>query len=470
MKFTNLALAVALSCGLVATSTQAQDVLRNTALSTNYYAQDAAAPSPSDLAATDTTSDLTFVGDSSQKSDGNGGKSKGGKGGKGGVCGLFGGDCTADPWRLWPVIGNGWELTGHVASGSTANADNPNSRYNGPVTFNDREGEYMMNQLVMSLGRDVDNGGVGWDWGGRMDLLYGTDYIFTQAVGLETQPDGTNAWNGSKMYGLAMPQAYLDFAYNNLSFRLGHFYTIMGYEGVAATSNFFYSHAYTMQYGEPFTHTGGLFTYQLCDTVAVTGGLVNGWDKFDATTDKLAFLGGTTYTPYHGRYTISSTMIIGEEDGATGMTEERRGYSMVFDYQVSDRVNYVLQHDNFTQEVSPGLTYEWYGINSYLFYEHSDCLSFGIRSEWFRDDDGARLSGTHLRETLTGRSPVNPMMASWAGNYYNVTLGANWKRGSNLTIRPELRFDWSDGTAVQPYDGGTKDSQFTAAVDGVFVF
>ena len=459
MKFTNLAFAVVLSCGLVATSSYAQEGLQEAALSYNYYTQENAAPSPSDLAVNDTTSDLTFVGDSSQKS---GSKGKGGKG--------KGGDCTADPSRFFPVIGNGWELTGHIASGATANADNPNSRYNGPMTFNDREGEYMLNQAVLSFGRDVDNCGMGWDWGGRMDLLYGTDYIFTQAVGLETQPDGTNAWNGSKMYGLAMPQAYLDFAYNDLSLRLGHFYTIMGYEGVSATSNFFYSHAYTMQYGEPFTHTGGLFSYQWSDSIAFTGGLVNGWDKFDATTDKLAFLGGMTYTPYHGRYTVSSSLIIGEEDGAAGVTEERRGVSFVFDYQVTDRVNYVLQHDNFTEEVIPGVTNEWYGINNYLFYQYTDCLSFGIRAEWFRDDDGARLMGTHLRETLTARPAVDPVMANWAGNYYNVTIGANWKRGSNITIRPELRWDWSDGTVAQPYDGGTKDSMFTAAVDGVFVF
>ena len=54
-----------------------------------------------------------------------------------------------------------------------------------------------------------------------------------------------------------MPQLYADFAYNRLTVRLGHFYTIIGYEVVTAPDNFFSSHAYTMQYGEPFTHTGG---------------------------------------------------------------------------------------------------------------------------------------------------------------------------------------------------------------------
>ena len=163
-----------------------------------------------------------------------GGTGKGGKGGKG-----RGGKGGA----------RSWILDAYVAAGVTFNADHPVTKYNGPVTFNDRDREFQLNQAYLSLGREVDNGGCGWAVGGQIDLLYGTDYIFTQAVGLETKDDGQNSWNGSRFYGLAMPQAFVDVAYNDLNVRLGHFYTIMGYEGVKATSNFFYSHAYTMQYG-----------------------------------------------------------------------------------------------------------------------------------------------------------------------------------------------------------------------------
>ena len=46
--------------------------------------------------------------------------------------------------------------------------------------------------------------------------------------------------------------------YNDWKIKLGHFYTPIGYEVVPANGNFFYTHAYTMQYGEPFTHTGVL--------------------------------------------------------------------------------------------------------------------------------------------------------------------------------------------------------------------
>ena len=483
MKFMRIALAAAACCGLVATNAEAQGLhqpasVQPVALTYDYYAQDNAAPSPSDLAVAEpAASELSFVGDAGQKDgkgcgcDSKGGGSKGGKGGKG---------CNScSPWRILPSSENGWSVEGYIAAGYTANGDNPVSNYNGPVTFNDRADEAMLNQLYLSVGRDADNGGCGWAWGGRMDLLYGTDYIFTQAAGLETNQDGTNSWNGSKMYGLAMPQVYGEVAYNDLSVKIGHFYTIMGYEGVKSTSNFFYSHAYTMQYAEPFTHTGALATYNYSDNWTLYGGIVNGWDKFDAVSDREAFLGGATYTPDHEQYTATATFITGQEDGIAPPTTTRSGYSFVFDYDISCRLNYVLQHDNFWWKdvFGAGLDAEWYGVNQYLFYTVNDCWKLGARFEWFRDDDGVRLSGAPLRESATGGTPAGGFnsIAESAGNYYNFTLGANWTPRQNLSVRPEIRWDWSDGTGGGPgmglpFDSRTKDSQFTAAFDAIVTF
>ncbi len=101
-----------------------------------------------------------------------------------------------------------------------------------------------------------------------------------------------------------------------------------------------------------------------------------------------------------------------------------------------------------------------------------DSLSLGARLEWFRDDDGVRLSGAPVRESFTGGVPAGGFLtpAAAAGNYYNITLGANWTPRSNLTVRPEVRWDWSDGTTGQPFNSATKDSQFTAAFDAIVVF
>ena len=71
----------------------------------------------------------------------------------------------------------------------------------------------------------------------------------------------------------AIPQLYVEAGYGDLSVKAGHFYTIIGYEVVQATGNFFYSHAYTFNFSEPFTHTGVLATYNASDDVTDLGWL-----------------------------------------------------------------------------------------------------------------------------------------------------------------------------------------------------
>ena len=155
--------------------------------------------------------------------------------------------------------------------------NNWGSPFNGPITFNDRNWMAQVNQLYLVNEKVLDLEDGGADWGGRVDLLYGTDSIFTTARGLDgnllNQSGGFPSWNSSKYYGLAMPQLYGEVGYGDHAVKFGHFYTIIGYEVVPAIGNFFYTHAYTMQYGEPFTHTGILDTWKATDNTTVFAGI-----------------------------------------------------------------------------------------------------------------------------------------------------------------------------------------------------
>jgi len=151
-------------------------------------------------------------------------------------------------FRLPFLTDRGIDVRGWLDQGFTWNPAEPANRFNGPVTFNDRSNEYQLNQMYLITERVTKTEDKEWDIGGRVDLLYGTDHRFTAAAGLETE------WNeGERFYGLAMPQLYADLAYQKWVFRFGHFYTVHGYEVVPAADNFFYSHSYGLQYGEPFT-------------------------------------------------------------------------------------------------------------------------------------------------------------------------------------------------------------------------
>ena len=72
-----------------------------------------------------------------------------------------------------------------------------------------------------------------------------------------------------------------------------------------APDNFFYSHAYTMYFGEPFTHTGVLATYSMTDDVKVWGGWTAGWDTgFENPNGAGTFLGGFS-TPVGEKITFT---------------------------------------------------------------------------------------------------------------------------------------------------------------------
>ena len=98
-------------------------------------------------------------------------------------------------------------------------------------------------------------------------------------------------YNGGA-YGHAIPQAYAEVGFNNLTAKIGHFYTIMGYEVVPATGNFFYSHAFEFYISEPFTHTGALLDYKLAEDVTVLGGWTAGWDTGFSRNGGSTFIGG----------------------------------------------------------------------------------------------------------------------------------------------------------------------------------
>lgn len=376
--------------------------------------------------------------------------------------------CAAcdEPWRLpQPCLFQRWRMTlgGWVDAGASVVGNRPVDRYNGVVTFNDRDGEPQMNQLWWYMERATSTEDHCWDLGGRVDFLYGTDARFTQALdGLEADWDQTE-----RFYQVALPQFYVDVAYGDWLLRAGHFFTILGYEVVQATGNFFYSHAYTRQYGEPFTHTGLLVTRRLGDHWKISAGAHRGNDQFDDTDgkDAMNFLGGITWTADENLASLAFAISATEQ----GPQVHQQIYSVVGTLQVTENLLYVVQHD-YGQTFDRGTLAmaEWYGVNQYLFYELSECWKAGLRFEWFRDDNGSRVTG--LGDGNRNKGPVD---GYYAGNFYEVTAGLNWTPQANVRIRPELRWDWFDSgnfPSNGPYDAGDRKSQFLFGCDVVVTY
>jgi hypothetical protein len=406
----------------------------------------------------------------------------------------------------------GLTFGGWLQTGVTYNAGNPSNGFNGPVTFGDRSAELQLNQLYFFLQKAVATEGDAWDVGGRVDFMWGSDSIFTQAYGVPAydvnngHPMTRNHWdlnllrNTGRFYDIALPQLYLETYIpigNGLNIKAGHFYTPVGYEVVTSPDNFFYSKPYTFQYGEPFTHTGFLGNYAFdknWSTVAgvVTGSATGGWDGgWDQQLGNWAgLLGGTWNTEDKA----TSFNITGTYGGTSERSSQSWGlYSMVFKHNLLDDLHMVLQHDHGYANgvlVSSGVRdAEWYGINSYLMYDITDKLGAGIRAEWFRDNAGFRVCSPGRVAAATNAAgpdniPVSSASSVLCGNgtgfgtpasYYAITAGVNYKPLKWLTLRPNVRYDWADGSdpltgaRYKPFGNG-KDAQFLFSTDAVVVF
>lgn len=400
---------------------------------------------------------------------------------------------------------SGLEIGGWINGGATYNANNPSDGFNGPVTFADRANRFQLNQLNLFIERSVDTKTSNWSLGGRFDFLFGTDAIYTQAFGISAfdentgEPSDRGNWDlnlcckSTRTYGIALPQAYLEAHVpvgNGLNVKAGHFYTPLGYESVPAPDNFFYTRAYILNSGEPFTHTGFLGTYTIdknwtIQGAATTGSATGGWDGgFDKQLDNWGGLANLSWNSDDKR----TIMALGGTYGQTAVNEPWMMYSVVLQHWLTPKMHGVLQHTHgWAADINlPGgiRNAAWYSINTHLTYDLQKNLSIGIRAERFHDRNGWRVFSPYRI-----LSAMNNKGVSYAGNipfvsapadYYAVTLGMNWKPAMhwnkgwkpmrNLNIRKNIRYDRADSIdmAFHPFDG--KKDQWLFSLDAMIPF
>jgi hypothetical protein len=377
---------------------------------------------------------------------------------------------SGQEWFLFGESDRGG-IYGWLDGGFVGNFGNPPSKFNGPYNAVDRANEPMANQVYFIGERLLpSDGSVGI--GARADLLYGEDYILATSLGWEDTFSGRNQWNSGEFYGLAMPQLYGEVGNDTLSMKLGHFYTIVGYEGVPAVGNFFYMKSYSYMFAGPFTHWGGLATWRPSDLVEVNGGLVNGWNSLASPYTQANFLGRARVRNDDNSLASSFAIISGDEGNdfspsfqpAPVLTSANRTrYSLLFEMRPTSRVEYVFHQWLGTQAkgLADGGTALWTGIDQYLYWSASDTWKWGVRFEWFQDTDGTRVGLNR---------PSNPNHVPLPGNYYSLTFGANLVPTGNVLVRPAIRWDFfggPDSGAIKPYRDGTRDAQLLLGFDAI---
>jgi hypothetical protein len=353
----------------------------------------------------------------------------------------------------------GLRIGGRVDSGVTYNANDPEDKSNGPTSYADRDSELQMNQLYLFAEKAVDRKKHAWDFGGRVDFMFGTDAYKTQAY---------NQWDSrlidsenERFYDIAFPQAYAEILApvgNGLSIKAGHFYTIVGKEGVMAPSNFFYSRNYSFTWAGPFTHSGVLLNYPINQNFSIDSGAVMGWDNITRDSGAWNYLGGVSWKNDFSTTSSSLHIVTGPYDDSKSGNRTR--YTFLFNHDFTPFLHYTFQQDYAFQDNMAQLgggTADWYGVNNYLLFDIDDELAAGLRAEWFRDADGVRVTQN------TRGGPLNG-----ASSYYALTGGVNWKPMKWVNVRPEVRYDWADN--ANAFDSGNQNDQFTFSADVILHF
>jgi hypothetical protein len=297
----------------------------------------------------------------------------------------------------------------------------------------------------------------------------------------------TSLVENEAFYGLVLPQMYGEVAVGGVKVKAGRFISPVGYFTVDTTLNFFNTIPYTYQYGEPFTHTGIVASWNMGENLALSSGVIRGWDNWnsqnDFATPGVGFLGTATYTFDSG---ASVALVFVYSNEATqdvlvpGAKNFAPRYFQTFVYQqpIGEKFNYIFQSDFGNQDDAIAGTRksaQWYGVNQYLIYQQSDTLSWGVNFEWFQDDDGFRVGGFLPLSAASSYRGLPTTRLGYEGSFFQMTMGPKWQPHPNLFVRPNLRFDFFAGNNnnadnLSPFNDGSKDWQGILATDIVVKF
>lgn len=364
---------------------------------------------------------------------------------------------------------HGIDVNGMLSQSINTNSRNPTNPPGGAGNlpgglFLYRNDEYMLNWLGLSIEKGTDTSQRDWDFGFEFDVVYGTDYFSLQSRGLEQEGDGTNRWNADNgagviggLHGLAIPQLYGEFAYRDLSVKIGKFFHPLGFSRYEPNLNSIANtRTYSAIYGEFATVTGLQSDWQVTDQLALTAAVHRGDANWEDNNDILSSYYGFNWISRDGTSELRYMFDVGREDD-TGLNDQYI-HAIVFQKRFFDHWLYLF-HNNFgyVKNGGPGSRDErWYGIEQQIAYEFSDKFVAGIRYEWFEDIDGTRVSPT-----------------PGPGVYHLLDFGGTYKVTQKFWLRPEFRWEWFEadsGLGPGPFGNGQHRSQFLASLSALIMF
>ena len=334
-----------------------------------------------------------------------------------------------------------WFVNGHLEAGFYANEYGrtcAGTHGNSDLLMNTRHTGVQGNQLYLSAGKKVD-GRCGLDVGGTIDATWGADAWLVQSRGLERTAKDPHGWGSRDYYG-AIAQAYIEAEYGRWNVKAGKFFAPFGSCSYKSTDNFFYSWASTEMIA-PQTAGGAYATYKVNNQLSV----MSGW----ITPGEIGY--GTKYNGGLGGVNWQATSRLNvfyvfayAENNYVASTEEFY-HTLLTTFQYSKRLKFAF--DWTVLNVKQGnRTAAGYGINNEIIYCLNKDWSLGGRFGFVSDN------------FMTG------------SEWYTVALGMNWTPTQWLTVKPEIRYDWTTNPGVTAFNQYSNKDQFSGGMSAVVKF
>jgi len=361
----------------------------------------------------------------------------------------------------------GINIYGYTEAGYMYDATAPKK---GPtfMGFNNLKNTPLLDKIGLTIERTVDPSKKQFDLGFRTKAIWGFDSRFIHSNGLDATQTGRYQWDPL--------EAYVDVALPNvpMKIRFGKWIELAGFEQFDANiygafgdpSRALYSYSYSFLYAEPGTQTGVLATYVLNPQWTFDAGFTRGWNQSTRDANNyLDFLGRITYIPTD-KTSVIFVMTEGPEFptgvGSNLAAGDNKHWwtalDLVVTHKVTDKLSLGTGLDFVDTPQIPGLkkgSKQWGAVDGYVSYALDPHFTMNSRLEWYNDSSNGFATG-----------------AATGASYYEATFGVAIKPFpkdkifSNLLLRPEIRYDWSNRRVFDNRDKG----HLTLCGDVLFTF
>jgi hypothetical protein len=392
---------------------------------------------------------------------------------------------------------DGIHLSAQIEGGITGNPDGPKNNFG--QLFTDKPNTFLLNQLLLTANKPLDPKATGFDWGFKLQGMYGSDARYTQFLGElnRVNPEDRNQLDVVEANVLFHLPVLFE---GGIDLKAGQYSTPIGFETIDPSTNPFYSHSYIFNFGIPLKHTGLLSISHVSGLLDVYLGVDTGvnttFGPLGDNNGAVAVLGGVNLTMLDGNLTVLALTHIGPENATRALEPLGFNANGFYRYLNDIVVTYKAATDlTFTTELNwirddfgatgfsghPSAA-NGFGVAQYVSYTLSDTLTLNGRGEIYRDDNNFFVASFQNNGSFvtTEQGLTAGVGALHATTYGELTVGVTYKPSglppviSGLLIRPEVRWDTDlGGTGAFNRSSPTShgdNSQVTLASDFVLTF